>query len=59
MASSGCVSLQGLFFCKNSGKAADSARPPAAAKKSDKNLRLPENLVYYIQELRKKNFLNT
>ena len=48
MASSGCVSLHGLFFCKNSGKAADSARPPAAAKKSDKNLRLPENLVYYI-----------
>jgi hypothetical protein len=33
------------FFCKNSGKAAGSARPPAAAKKSDKNLRPPENLV--------------
>ena len=25
------------------------------AKKSDKNLHLPENLVYYIQEMRKRN----
>ena len=45
------------FFCKNSGKASGSARPPVAAKKSDKNLRPPKNLVYYIQELRKRNLL--
>ena len=56
-ASSGCASLHGLFFCKNSGKAAGNTRPPAAAKKSDKNLRPPKNLVYYIQELRKRNLL--
>jgi len=27
-----------------------------AVKKSDKNLRTPENLVYYIQEMRKEKF---
>lgn len=49
------------FFCKNSWrnsarKATGSARPLAAAKKSDKNLRPTENLVYYIQEMRKEKF---
>ena len=39
------------------GCAAGSARSPAAAKKSDKNLHPPKNLAYYIQELRKRNLL--
>ena len=50
--------LYGLFFCKNSAR----EKPPAAPgltqlrKKSDKNLRPPKNLVYYIQEMRKEKF---
>ena len=34
-----------LFFC--------------CPKKSDKNLRMPENLVYYIQEMRKRSLPGT
>lgn len=50
--------LHGLFFLQKFSprKTAGSARPLAAAKKSDKNLRPTENLVYYIQEMRKEKF---
>ena len=46
-----------LIFLQKFRKATGSARPLVAAKKSDKNLRTPENLVYYIQEMRKKHLL--
>jgi len=50
--------LHGLFFLQKFSprKTAGSTQSPAAAKKSDKNLRPPENLVYYIQEMRKEKF---
>ena len=51
--------LYGLFFCRNFARKTElPAVPglPQLQKKSDKNLRHPENLVYYIQERRKEKF---
>ena len=54
--SSGCASLHGLFFLQKFRKSHRQRPTSRGCEKSDKNLHLPENMVYYIQELRKEKF---